>query len=545
MPDARRPGREEDDAMFSLPHPILAPRRGLLVLAALGALLVSGALAARASAYVYVGQFPAGKISRADLDGSSITTFVSGLQAPDAIVIAGQYVYWSDDNTNAIGRAHLDGSDPDTTFITTGADNLGGLAIGGGHIYWTDSQNGNISRADLDGTNVDTSFITGRDIPTSVAVDDQHIYWSDEGNSDIGRADIDGSNVNEGFITGQDTPITLAVNDRYLFWGDGGDAKIGRANLDGSAVDGGFVTTDASPWTVAADGRYVYWGNPNTFELGRADVDGSSVQQAFMQVGGVVGLAVDGGPVSTASANVSSLNFGTQPLNTVGAAQTVTVTNSGHGLLTPDASRIGGADSDDFLVSDDGCTQQALWPGDSCTVDLRFSPTATGARSATLSTTAAGSSLLSLPLSGTAGSLPTGATGATGSPGATGTPGKTGTRGPAGPRGATGARGPKGNPGRVELVTCTQTGRGSHRRTRCTTRTVAKPVRLTVAPGTTVHAALVRGGRVAATGTARFVGGRLRLRFAGARHLRHGRYTLRLRWRSARRTMTAARTVTI
>jgi hypothetical protein len=50
---------------------------------------------------------------------------------------------------------------------------------------------------------------------------------------------------------------------------------------------------------------------------------------------------------------------------------------------------------------------------------------------------------------------------------------------------------------------------------------------------------------VAATGTARFLEGRLRLRFAGARQLRHGRYTLRLRWRGGRRTVTATRTVTI
>lgn len=78
---------------------------------------------------------------------------------------------------------------------------------------------------------------------------------------------------------------------------------------------------------------------------------------------------------------------------------------------------------------------------------------------------------------------------------------------------------------------------------------MAKPVTFTVAPGTTVHAALVHGRRVAATGTARLAGGRLRLRlrlrFAGARQLRHGRYTLRLRWRAGRRTVTTARTVRI
>ncbi|HEX3833545.1 MAG TPA: choice-of-anchor D domain-containing protein [Solirubrobacteraceae bacterium] len=526
--------------MLSISHSLLSRRPRRLVLVALAGLLVSGALAARASAYVYTGQFPAGTISRANLDGTSNAPFVSGLQAPDAIAVGGPYVYWADDNTGYIGRAHLDGSNSNPTFIASGAGNLVGVAVGDGHIYWTDSQNGTIGRADLDGSSINTSFISGRDIPTGITVDGQHIYWADEGDGDIGRADIDGSNVDENFISGQNTPTSVAVNDRFVFWGDAGSPNIGRANLDGTTVNGTFLTVAYGPWDVAADDHYVYWVSPAA-DAGRAVVDGSGVQPNFSTAGGSISIAVDGGPAGTASADASTLDFGTQALDTLGTAKTVTVTNSGHGLLTPDASQIVGTDLDDFLVANDRCANDTLWPGDSCAVDLRFSPSAQGARSATLSMTAGGAPGLLLPLSGTAGPLPTGPTGAAGPAGPVGT----GAGGAQGPRGARGPRGPKGKSGRVELVTCVQTGSGDHKRTRCRTRTVTTPVRLTLAPGTTAHVTIVHRGRVTAAGTARFVAGRLQVRLTSGRVTKHGRYNLRLRYRKGGQTVTVVRQITL
>lgn len=82
----------------------------------------------------------------------------------------------------AIGRANLDGSDPDFSFI---ADDAAWLAGDSQHLYWANADEssffgaGNsIGRANVDGSGVDPTFISdpGGSV-YGVAVDSAHIYW--------------------------------------------------------------------------------------------------------------------------------------------------------------------------------------------------------------------------------------------------------------------------------------------------------------------------------------------------------------------------------
>lgn len=537
--------------------PIARPgRRAVHILpAVLVALVLAGWLASRAGASVYVGATDAGQVVRADLDGTSPAPLATGTGDPTAIAVAPPYLFWADGSTGDIGRVDLDGSDAEPDFITTGTGSVSGVAADGDHVYWTDTQHNTIGRANLDGTGITPRFITGLSLPVSVAVDNDHIYWADQYPAAIGRADIDGTNADAGFITGMSGPRAVAVDDRYVFWLDS-PGRIGRAAIDGSAVDQGLFAVTPNLTGLAADDRYVYWSDGDASRVGRMGVDGSAPNSSFLTgLSGPVGLAVDGGPTGTASASAPGLDFGTQALGTLGAPQTVTITNTGHGMLPLDPARISGTDPDDFLITGDGCGQVSLWPGDSCAVHLRFRPSTAGFRDGLLALSTGGSPATTVSLIGTGGSPPTGAAGRSGSSGpageagatgATGSPGPAGTIGASGPVGATGAtgpRGPEGPSGRVQLVTCTKTGTGRHRRTRCTTRTVTGPVQFTLAPGTTAHATLVRGGHVAATGTARVVAGQVRVRLRATTTVRHGRYTLRLRYRSGRRTLTTARQI--
>ena len=53
------------------------------------------------------------------------------------------------------------------------------MAVDAAHVYWANSRStGTIGRANLDGTGVDQSFITGVDLPGGVAVDAAHVYWT-------------------------------------------------------------------------------------------------------------------------------------------------------------------------------------------------------------------------------------------------------------------------------------------------------------------------------------------------------------------------------
>lgn len=78
------------------------------------------------------------------------------------------YVYWTNVNSNAIGRANIDGTAPDQNFIT-GANAPDGVTATSTHIYWTNVNNGTIGRANIDGTGTNQNFITGANGPVGVA----------------------------------------------------------------------------------------------------------------------------------------------------------------------------------------------------------------------------------------------------------------------------------------------------------------------------------------------------------------------------------------
>ncbi|MFJ4920273.1 choice-of-anchor D domain-containing protein [Streptomyces sp. NPDC088725] len=101
-------------------------------------------------------------------------------------------------------------------------------------------------------------------------------------------------------------------------------------------------------------------------------------------------------PSATLSAGPSSLTFDTQALNTTSAAKTVTVTNSG----TAAAAVSGIATTGEFAQTNTCGTSIAA--GVSCTVSVKFTPTASGTRSGSLTITSnAANNPTTVALSGT------------------------------------------------------------------------------------------------------------------------------------------------
>lgn len=236
---------------------------------------------------------------------------------------------------------------------------------------------------------------------------------------------------------------------------------------------------------------------------------------------------------------VEAVSFpGAQPLSTVSAPQTISVTDTGDGPLQVSGVSFGGEDPEDFLIGSSNCWGE-VYAGGGCDVEVRFAPQARGARSATLqieSNDPAGPATVTL--SGEGGSLPTGATGATGPAGgigltgAAGATGATGQRGPTGPRGATG---PRGRSGKVELVECTAVKRGKARPQQvCEVKLGAAPFRLG-GRGAKLAARVVRGRKIYATGfVIRDGRRRAQLLLKPRRKLDRGRYTLTVKRRHRR-----------
>jgi beta-lactam-binding protein with PASTA domain len=94
--------------------------------------------------------------------------------------------------------------------------------------------------------------------------------------------------------------------------------------------------------------------------------------------------ATVGGPPAVAL-STGVLSFGTVAVGKASSAQTVTVSNSGSDALQISSATISGADAGDFSIGTNSCSGHSIAGGKSCSIAITFSPTAGGARTASLS----------------------------------------------------------------------------------------------------------------------------------------------------------------
>lgn len=81
--------------------------------------------------------------------------------------------------------------------------------------------------------------------------------------------------------------------------------------------------------------------------------------------------------------NPDTVDFGEQPVGSTGEQRTVIVTNTGQGDLTINSVNMTGANPDDFIFAE-ACTDFVMQPGDSCLIDIRFTPRLADLRTAEL-----------------------------------------------------------------------------------------------------------------------------------------------------------------
>ena len=219
------------------------------------------------------------------------------------VAVGGGYLYWANAGNGSIGRANLNGTGADDSFIA-GAGTPEGVAVDAGHIYWTNRPNqetpggsvGSVGRANLDGTGAALSFIPNVYGGDGIAVDSSHVYFVTNGPSGgaIGRANLDGTMVDQRFISGLPGPQALAIDASHVYWTNVMSSTIGRANLDGTGVDNSFITGVPQGTGVAVDASHIYWSDGQNVTIGRANLDGSSPDDSFIRLQTVpLGLTVD------------------------------------------------------------------------------------------------------------------------------------------------------------------------------------------------------------------------------------------------------------
>ena len=213
--------------------------------------------------HVYWASPSRGYIGRANLDGTGVDTdFIRGVSL-DGLAVDAAHIYWPG------ARANLDGTGTDRLFLADG--DIGGdlnhlpIAVDGDHIYWKSgpcvggqcSCSGGvcdhaIGRANLDGSDPDSDFIDlGFDHQAmGLAVDSGHVYWivgaaACCGNTvvrGIGRANLDGTNVDQDFIAAG-WVRGLAVDAAEPPKGSAGDDRI--TGTEGDEVLCGLAGSDA------------------------------------------------------------------------------------------------------------------------------------------------------------------------------------------------------------------------------------------------------------------------------------------------------------
>lgn len=180
----------------------------------------------------------ASKIQRANLDGSGVEDFLSGVNQPVFIAVhaAAGKIYWLSDYGNTLERANLDGSGRETLLTGLVARTLAIDAVRG-RLYWI-AATGQIHRAGLDGEH-DELLVDNVLDAVELVIDPygSRIYWLEADSLRVRRANPDGSQVEtilEGFAV-RPVGLLLDAPAGKLYWFEGDTLR--RAGLDGSDVE--------------------------------------------------------------------------------------------------------------------------------------------------------------------------------------------------------------------------------------------------------------------------------------------------------------------
>ena len=226
---------------------------------------------------------------------------------------------------------------------------------------------------------------------------------------------------------------------------------VGSLGVNPSAAAGLDVVAGVNAYAVLDVGA-----GPEFFLI---DLESGAATPYPDAAGNNVGSAISGGiaiqdETPQLQAAPSPLDFGNQPLGTMGPPTAVTITLVDGAPLTEVLEGISGTNKDDFFLTENQCEAgpESLselpplrFPGDQCTMRVRFAPGGLGARTGALNFNqpkcCPSGSFLDVPLTGNGTSGPFGPPGPTGPTGPAGPPGSDGATGPTGPAGPTGLPG--------------------------------------------------------------------------------------------------------
>jgi sugar lactone lactonase YvrE len=261
----------------------------ILLLAASFVLFTDALPPAFAAAHIYWSDSDAATLWRANEDGSAASVIVPLAAGAEprgvAIDTAGGFLYWTENGTNRIRRAGLDGAGPQD-IVTTGLGFPADIEIDvvTGKIYWADRDLDVIRRANLDGSGAETIVSVpapgNTSAPYFLELDPARnkLYWSDFDSGIIHRANLDGGSA-ETFISGLDRVRDIEVANDMIYWTDRDTRLVQRQNLDGTGREtlyGPSGLTLPHGLVVDALSGFLYIADADGGQVYRGALDGAT-----------------------------------------------------------------------------------------------------------------------------------------------------------------------------------------------------------------------------------------------------------------------------
>jgi hypothetical protein len=242
------------------------------------------------------------------------TAFVATTGQPNGITADTEHIYWCDSTNNSIGRAKLDGTSAELSFIT-GCHFPYGIAVDGSHIYWCNSSTNCIGRSTLAGGTVEQEWIKEKlKNPRGIAVNASFVYVAQNSGTSIFRATIAGATPEENFVATSVAPLGVAIDSGHIYWGTYSAGNIGRSTLAGGTIQTTWISGLKYPVMPTVDASHVYWCDPSKNIIGRAAIGGTAVEEAWQSVGGApYGVAVNASSIYVSEYTQKAIGKG--PLN--------------------------------------------------------------------------------------------------------------------------------------------------------------------------------------------------------------------------------------
>lgn len=193
-------------------------------------------------------------------------TIVSG-GSPEAVTVAGEYVYWID--SGAIFRKRASGISGSTTLAPTSVWATA-IHVADGYLYYA-SGKGTIARIDLADNSTQT-LASGLHYSERITVGGGRVFWIDDldwcltkrcspsvGNLVLKSVSLGGGAVSS--VASAAHPMAITSDDAYLYWTEQGGA-VKRMPLIGGTPDT-IATTGETFYdsAIAVDGTNLYWAS--------------------------------------------------------------------------------------------------------------------------------------------------------------------------------------------------------------------------------------------------------------------------------------------